>query len=187
MADGRPAGAESSINKILWSELDCELHELALDLLGPDAELRRPVVEGMAVRAVGTDLRRHQRDPAQHRRRTSARTAAATMRFALTDDQQAIAAAVRDLLEKAVPDERATWDALVGMGVTAVLVAEADGGLGLDEVTMVAVLEQTGYAALAFPVDGDGDGGGAARPARRDGGGGTRSAPSSPTRSTPTS
>ena len=39
MADGLPAGAESSVNKIWWSELDCELHELALDLLGPDAEL----------------------------------------------------------------------------------------------------------------------------------------------------
>ena len=35
---GGAMGAESSINKIWWSELDVELHELALDLLGPDAE-----------------------------------------------------------------------------------------------------------------------------------------------------
>jgi alkylation response protein AidB-like acyl-CoA dehydrogenase len=39
LADGAPMGAESSINKIWWSELDVELHELALDLLGSDAEL----------------------------------------------------------------------------------------------------------------------------------------------------
>jgi alkylation response protein AidB-like acyl-CoA dehydrogenase len=31
-------GAESSINKIWWSELDVALHECALDLLGPEAE-----------------------------------------------------------------------------------------------------------------------------------------------------
>ncbi len=32
-------GAESSLNKIYWSELDVALHETALDLLGPDGEL----------------------------------------------------------------------------------------------------------------------------------------------------
>lgn len=32
-------GAESSLNKVFWSELDIALHETALDLLGPDAEL----------------------------------------------------------------------------------------------------------------------------------------------------
>ena len=39
LADGGEAGAESSINKIWWSELDVKLHETALDLLGPDAGL----------------------------------------------------------------------------------------------------------------------------------------------------
>jgi alkylation response protein AidB-like acyl-CoA dehydrogenase len=32
-------GAESSVNKVFWSELDVALHETALDLLGPDGEL----------------------------------------------------------------------------------------------------------------------------------------------------
>ncbi|OLZ64061.1 acyl-CoA dehydrogenase [Streptomyces sp. IMTB 2501] len=36
---GRPIGAESSLNKVFWSELDIALHETALDLLGPYAEL----------------------------------------------------------------------------------------------------------------------------------------------------
>ncbi len=39
-------GAESSINKIWWSELDVELHECALDLLGPDAQLDGPWSKG---------------------------------------------------------------------------------------------------------------------------------------------
>jgi alkylation response protein AidB-like acyl-CoA dehydrogenase len=36
---GGPAGAESSLNKVFWSELDIALHETALDLLGPYGEL----------------------------------------------------------------------------------------------------------------------------------------------------
>ncbi len=36
---GQSAGAESSMVKLFWSELDVRLHELALDLLGPHAEL----------------------------------------------------------------------------------------------------------------------------------------------------
>ena len=38
LAEGVEQGAESSLNKIWWSELDVELHRVALDLLGPDAE-----------------------------------------------------------------------------------------------------------------------------------------------------
>jgi alkylation response protein AidB-like acyl-CoA dehydrogenase len=39
MADGIAMGAESSINKIAWSEMDLAIHRAALDLLGPLAEL----------------------------------------------------------------------------------------------------------------------------------------------------
>ncbi|AQT72024.1 acyl-CoA dehydrogenase family protein [Streptomyces sp. fd1-xmd] len=38
-AAGGAAGAESSLNKVFWSEYDIALHETALDLLGADAEL----------------------------------------------------------------------------------------------------------------------------------------------------
>ncbi|RSS79903.1 acyl-CoA dehydrogenase family protein [Streptomyces sp. WAC06614] len=37
-AAGRAAGAESSLNKVFWSEYDIALHETALDLLGADGE-----------------------------------------------------------------------------------------------------------------------------------------------------
>ncbi|MEU6993841.1 acyl-CoA dehydrogenase family protein [Streptomyces sp. NPDC046465] len=36
---GERIGAESSLNKVFWSEYDIALHETALDLLGPDGEL----------------------------------------------------------------------------------------------------------------------------------------------------
>lgn len=42
LAAGGGIGAESSINKIFWSELDCDLTECALDLLGPGAEFSGP-------------------------------------------------------------------------------------------------------------------------------------------------
>ncbi|MEV6688773.1 acyl-CoA dehydrogenase family protein [Streptomyces sp. NPDC051130] len=38
-AAGESIGAESSLNKVFWSQYDIALHETALDLLGPDAEL----------------------------------------------------------------------------------------------------------------------------------------------------
>lgn len=39
LADGGEMGAAGSINKVFWSELDISLHETALDLLGPEAEV----------------------------------------------------------------------------------------------------------------------------------------------------
>ncbi|HEX8802795.1 MAG TPA: acyl-CoA dehydrogenase family protein [Acidimicrobiales bacterium] len=46
LAAGGAMGADSSLNKVWWSELDCDLHELALDLLGPEAELAGPWSKG---------------------------------------------------------------------------------------------------------------------------------------------
>jgi alkylation response protein AidB-like acyl-CoA dehydrogenase len=46
LAGGATMGADSSINKIWWSELDVELHEIALDLLGPEAEIDGPWSKG---------------------------------------------------------------------------------------------------------------------------------------------
>ncbi len=39
MTDGENVGAESSLTKVFWSELDIRLHETAMELLGADAEL----------------------------------------------------------------------------------------------------------------------------------------------------
>ena len=46
LSDGRTMGPESSINKVWWSELDVELHEIALDLIGADLDLHAPWEKG---------------------------------------------------------------------------------------------------------------------------------------------
>jgi len=46
IAEGHSPGAESSLNKIWWSEMDVRLHEAALELLGGEAELDGPWMRG---------------------------------------------------------------------------------------------------------------------------------------------
>ena len=46
LAAGRELGASGSVNKVFWSELDVALHETALDLLGPEAEVESPWTDG---------------------------------------------------------------------------------------------------------------------------------------------
>ncbi|WP_103353486.1 acyl-CoA dehydrogenase family protein [Amycolatopsis sp. CA-128772] len=46
LADGGELGPESSVNKLFWSHLDVELHETALDVLGPEAETNPDWVDG---------------------------------------------------------------------------------------------------------------------------------------------
>ncbi|NKZ02956.1 acyl-CoA dehydrogenase family protein [Actinomadura latina] len=46
-------GAESSLNKIFWSELDVALHETALDLLGADGELASEWLENYVFSLAG--------------------------------------------------------------------------------------------------------------------------------------
>jgi alkylation response protein AidB-like acyl-CoA dehydrogenase len=88
------------------------------------------------------------------------------MRFSYTDDQLAFREAAADLLAKECTPAvvRAAWDAAAGeldlgvwrsldaMGVLSILVPEADGGLGLDECSLVGVLEAAGVAALPHPI-----------------------------------
>jgi alkylation response protein AidB-like acyl-CoA dehydrogenase len=87
------------------------------------------------------------------------------VRFAPTDEQTAMTAAVRDVLaaECTPAVVRAAWDddgaaarelmARLGeAGLVAMLVAEERGGLGLDAATLAPVLEQVGYAAAPGPV-----------------------------------
>ncbi|MDP2773337.1 MAG: acyl-CoA dehydrogenase family protein [Nocardioides sp.] len=46
LADGGEMGAAGSVNKVFWSELDIALHETALDLLGPEAEVDSTWLDG---------------------------------------------------------------------------------------------------------------------------------------------
>ena len=87
------------------------------------------------------------------------------MRFAFTEEQLAFRDAVRDLLTKectgAVVRDAWTndtgrtkdvWSRLADMGVLGILAPEADGGLGLTDVDLVLLLEETGRAALPEPI-----------------------------------
>lgn len=87
------------------------------------------------------------------------------MRFAFTDEQQLMRAAVRDLLARLCPPERvrAVWDegtghdpeawaVLVDQGWTAIAIPEAYGGQGLDAVWWALLAEEAGRAALPCPL-----------------------------------
>lgn len=53
IVEGRSPGARSSLNKLWWSELDVRIHELALELLGADAEIEGPWVKGFLFSLAG--------------------------------------------------------------------------------------------------------------------------------------
>jgi hypothetical protein len=86
--------------------------------------------------------------------------------FGFDDDQLAFRDAVRAVLDKECPPEavraagsaspgmldRGVWDRLGAMGLLAMLVPEDRGGLGLDERSLVLVLEEAGRAALPHPL-----------------------------------
>jgi alkylation response protein AidB-like acyl-CoA dehydrogenase len=87
------------------------------------------------------------------------------MRFAFTDDQLAFRDAVRDLLVRECPPAvvrdawtndtgrtKGAWSQLGEMGVLGALAPESTGGLGLRDLDLVLLLEETGYAALPEPV-----------------------------------
>jgi alkylation response protein AidB-like acyl-CoA dehydrogenase len=87
------------------------------------------------------------------------------MYFSFTDEQLAFRDALRDLLARectaaVVRDAwtndtgrtKGVWAQLGEMGVLGALVPESRGGLGLRDVDLVLLLEETGYAALPEPV-----------------------------------
>jgi alkylation response protein AidB-like acyl-CoA dehydrogenase len=46
LVEGGRTGPESSLVKLFWSELDVRLHQTALGLLGPEAEVEGPWMKG---------------------------------------------------------------------------------------------------------------------------------------------
>jgi alkylation response protein AidB-like acyl-CoA dehydrogenase len=87
------------------------------------------------------------------------------MRFAFTEDQRAFGRAVAEVLEKHCapevvraaeasrePRDPALWRALAELGVVGMLAPEEHGGLGMNEIDTVLVLEASGRAALPEPL-----------------------------------
>lgn len=85
------------------------------------------------------------------------------MRFSFTPEQVAFRDEVRALLEKECTpaDVRAAWDGgasserwqrLAAMGVVGLLAPEDANGIGMDETTLVLLLEEAGRACLPEPL-----------------------------------
>jgi alkylation response protein AidB-like acyl-CoA dehydrogenase len=88
------------------------------------------------------------------------------MYFGFDDEQLAFRDAVRDLLERECGPEvvrlawdappgqlrRDVWERLAQMGALGALLPEGQDGLGLDERSLVLVLEETGRAGLPHPI-----------------------------------
>ncbi len=87
------------------------------------------------------------------------------MEFNFSEDQRLLQETVRDFLQGECPVEfvRAQWQTETGrspefwaklaeIGVPGLLVPEAHGGLGMDEIDLVLVMFELGRAALAEPV-----------------------------------
>ena len=88
------------------------------------------------------------------------------MEFGFSDEQLAFRDAVRELLADACPPaavrsawsgegpgyDRGLWGTLGEMGALGLLAPVDDGGLGLTEVDLVLVLEESGRAALPGPL-----------------------------------
>lgn len=87
------------------------------------------------------------------------------MKFSFTDEQDMFRDTVRDLFADRCPPESVReswanedgrvaglWADLGEMGVLAALAPESAGGLGMDEVDLVRILEEAGYAGVPEPL-----------------------------------
>jgi alkylation response protein AidB-like acyl-CoA dehydrogenase len=87
------------------------------------------------------------------------------VRFAFSDDQLAFRDTVRDFLAAECPPAvvraeatgpgdgwRAPWSKLAEMGVVGLTAPESRGGLGLADLDLVLLLEETGRAAMPGPI-----------------------------------
>src|SRR5204863_296643 len=128
---------------------------------------RQSMAGGLYLLALRADLRRIERDPAQHHCRAAARSAAVgggLMNFAFTDEQIELRDGVRAYLEGTHGAEvlrrldteggrdPVIWRGLVEMGLTALIVPEAQGGLGLGLIEAALVAVELGRADVSEPV-----------------------------------
>ena len=181
LADGGTLGAEASMGKVFWSELDLALHQTALDLLGPQAEIRgqrwlegylfalagpiyagtneiqRTVIAERVLRlpraSAAGKSDRAQTSPARPRASLSSSPASpwAAVLHELLDAADVPAAARSWACGDRVPG-LALWGRLAGLGVTALAVPEKWGGLGASATDLATACEELGHHALPGPV-----------------------------------
>ena len=166
LAAGGELGAESSVTKVFWSDLDVAMHQTALDLRGADGELadavdRRPTCSRSAARST----------PAPTRFSATSSPSGCwacpgkegKMKFELDEQQRDFAASIDAALGAAdLPAAVRAWAArrhragpqgvgqLADLGVTALAVPEKFDGIDAHPVDLVVALER--WAAGACPA-----------------------------------
>ena len=172
LAEGGTLGAEASMGKVFWSELDVALHETALDLLGPRAEIRGerwlegclfalagPIYAGTneIQRTVIAErvLRLPRASSSQHRPSPSCDRPSASPWSATLHDFLAAAdapAAARAWAAGDLSPGLALWGRLADLGATALAVPEKWGGLGASAADLATACEELGHHAAPGPV-----------------------------------
>ena len=173
LAEGGTLGAEASMGKVFWSELDIALHETALDLLGPRAEIRgerwlegclfalagpiyagtneiqRTVIAERVLRLPRASATSPGR-PATPVGRPPASPWAAVLHDML--DAADVPAAARSWAAGDLVPGLALWERLADLGVTALAVPEKWGGLGASAADLATACEELGHHAVPGPV-----------------------------------
>ena len=164
------------MGKVFWSELDIALHETALDLLGPRAEIRgERWLDGYLFALAGpiyAGTNEIQRTVIAERvlRLPRASACSGSKRSLRSPRRVPWAAALHDMLGAADVSAAARswaagdlapgldlWGRLADLGVTALAVPEKWGGLGASAADLATACEELGHHAVA------GTGGGVAR------------------------
>ena len=170
LAEGGTLGAEASMGKVFWSELDIALHETALDLLGPQAEIRGerwlegylfalagPIYAGtneIQRTVIAERVLRLPRASASSGRSDRSRPPATPWAAALHDMLGAadVPAAARSWAAGDLAPGLALWERLADLGVTALAVPEKWGGLGASATDIATACEELGHHAVPGPV-----------------------------------
>ncbi len=170
LAAGGELGAESSVTKVFWSDLDVAIHQTALDVRGADGELAGPWTDGLLFALGGpiyAGTNEIQRNIISERllglpREKSGRQ---EVKFALDEQQRDFAASIDAALGAAdlpgalrawsdgdIAPGRKVWEQLANLGVTALVVPEKFDGLDAHPVDLVVALERLGRWCVPGPV-----------------------------------
>ena len=175
---GQPPGADVSMLKIKGTEIQQALTELMMQAAGPFAQPSgrratrlRPLHGGAGASATANaqddDLRRVQRDPAQHHRQDDpgAVRQGQVMNFDYNEEQQLLADTVRRFLAKDYDFDargarsslrrragaRTAWATLAEMGLLGLRFPAEHGGFGGGAVDLMGVMEAFGEALVVEP------------------------------------
>ena len=151
----RLSGTAANITKLLWTTWHQRLGELAVDVAGAGRDAGRPGLRpdrhaaAVPVRPRRDDLRRVERDPAEHRRRARARPAQGIARWRLRNRPPC---ARRCATSAASTPGLRAWSRLTGeLGLTGLAVPECHGGAGAGLAEVAVAVEETGRVLLPAP------------------------------------